>query len=111
MMPTSRTTANIYQPISLRAVFNHNGVNQRVIIDTVRIVNSQNKTVSAYGPGDVKQLRDGSYEVLVEVGLPAGEYRDTWTVRGFSSVFRARSQFRFNISSDPSNSKMKEPYS
>ena len=107
-LPTSRTTANIYQPISLRAVFNHNGVNQRVLVETVQIVNAQNKTVQAFGPGDVKYLRDGSYELIVDVGLPAGEYRDTWSVRGVSAPFRALSQFRFTISNDPSGSKTRE---
>lgn len=109
MIPTTRSTANIYQPISLRAVFALEGVNQLVSIDQVLIYNEQQRVVRAYGSKDVTLLSSGAYELIVEPGLPSGTYRDAWAVRGVSSSFRSTAQFAFTISDDPSGSKAREP--
>jgi hypothetical protein len=108
MTATTRTTANIYQPISLRAVFNHFGVNQRVLIDSILIKDSAGATVRAYGQRDVTFQKDGSYELIVEQGLGAGDYTDLWQVRGATSSFRLTAQFKFTISADPSGAQMRE---
>tara|TARA_R110000824_G_scaffold292461_1_gene480882 strand:+ start:678 stop:1013 length:336 start_codon:yes stop_codon:yes gene_type:complete len=109
LLATYRSSANIYQPISLRAVFSDLGVNQHVIIDAVLIRDATNKLVRGYGPSDVKRLKDGSYELKVATGLPAGDYKDHWSVHGVASSFRLTTEFSFTINTDSSGNRNREP--
>ena len=98
--PTTRTTASIYLPCSLRAVFSHYSVNQTISVESVIVRNSQGKIAHAFTEEDVSAMRDGAYEVILPAGFPEGSYIDTWSVRGVSSPFRIMSSFWFRIRTD-----------
>lgn len=99
-LPATRSTASTFLPTSLRAVFNHNGVNQSVSVESIIVRDSLNRTVHIFQGVDVERRRDGSYEVILPSGFAEGSYTDTWSVRGVSSPFKVVSVFGFNIRTD-----------
>ena len=99
-LPATRPTASTFLPTSLRAVFNHNGVNQSVLVESIVVRDSNNRTVHVFQDIDASRMRDGSYEVILPSGFAEGSYTDTWSVRGVSSPFKVVSVFRFQIRTD-----------
>ena len=99
-LPATRSTSSVFLPTSLRAVFNHNGVNQSVLVESIIVRDSNNRTVHVFQGVDVEQLVNGSYEVILPSGFPEGSYTDTWSVRGLSSPFKLVSVFGFTIRRD-----------
>lgn len=99
-LPATRSTASTFLPTSLRAVFNHNGVNQSVLVESIIVRDENNRTVHVFQGVDVSRITDGSYEVILPSGFAEGSYTDTWSVRGVSSPFKVVSVFRFTIRTD-----------
>ena len=99
-LPATRSTASTFLPTSLRAVFSHNGSNQTVLVESIIVRDSANRTVHVFQGVDVERRVDGSYEVILPSGFAEGSYTDTWSVRGLSSPFKTTSVFRFTVRTD-----------
>lgn len=110
MTAATRSTASVFLPTSLQAVFNHNGANQRVEVESVVVRNSEGQTVFVASGSDVYRKPNGAYEVILPSGFPAGKYTDTWSVRGLSSPFRLDTILGFTIRTDQHHIIIREDY-
>lgn len=93
---------------SLQAVFNHNGANQLVLIESVVVRNSAGRTVYVFDNSDATRKDNGAYEVILPKGFPVGDYTDTWSVRGLSSPFKLETILKFTIRTDQHSIKIRE---